>query len=178
MLDLLKSRRSIRKFKDTPVESDKIEKLVKAALLAPSGRRINPWEFIVVTDKNILEQLSKSREHGSAFLKNAPLGIVVLADENKTDVWIEDASIASIIIQLTAKSMGLGSCWIQIRNRPHNATEPAAENYIKKLLDIPDNYKVENMIAIGYPDEEKAPHTEDELQFEKVFSNKYNNPYK
>ncbi|OEF99977.1 hypothetical protein BHF71_07180 [Vulcanibacillus modesticaldus] len=176
MLELLKKRRSIRKFKKDKVPNDLINQIIQAALLSPSSRKINPWEFIVVDDENYLEKLSHSKIHGSHFLKNAPLGIVVVADENKSDVWIEDTSISSIIIQLTAHSLGLGSCWIQIRNRM-NSENQTAEDYIKNLLAIPDNYKVESIIAIGYPDENKPPHTEKELQFEKVHLNKFNKPF-
>ncbi len=177
MLELLIKRRSIRKFKPDIVEQDKIDKLVRAALLAPSSRRINPWQFIVVTDRDILTRLAAAKVHGSAFLKGAPLAIVVIADETKSDVWVEDTSIASIIIQLAAEDMGLGSCWIQIRKRMHDA-EQTSEDYVRRLLEIPENYKVASVIAVGHPDEKREPHTEDELVFEKVFVNKYGRHYK
>lgn len=176
MLNLLTKRRSIRKFKDQEIEKEKIDQIVKAALLSPSSRGICPWEFMIVNDKNLLEKLSYAKEHGSLFLKDAPLGIVVLADETKSDVWIEDTAIASIIIQLAAESMGLGSCWIQIRNRVHHSTQ-TAENDIKNLLTIPEQYKVESIIAIGYPAEEKRMHGEGELQFDKVHMNQYHGRY-
>ncbi|AKL95855.1 nitroreductase [Clostridium aceticum] len=172
MLDLLKKRRSIRKFKKTKVEKEKIDALVKAALLSPSSRSIRPWEFIVVTEEMLIGDLSKSKEHGSSFLKDAPLAIVVLGDESKSDVWVEDTSIASVLIQMMAESMDLGSCWIQIRGRKHNA-ETTAEAYIKKVLDIPEEIKIESIIAIGYPDEEKPSYVEEDLPYEKVFFNIY-----
>ncbi|MDN5322531.1 MAG: hypothetical protein PWQ67_985 [Clostridia bacterium] len=177
MLDLLKKRRSTRKFKETKIPGDIIDKLIKAALLSPSSRSIRPWEFIVVTDKIMLEKLAGSKEHSSSFLKHAPLAIIVMADETKSDVWVEDTSIASIIIQLTAETMGLGSCWIQIRNRMHNSTQ-TAEKYIKELLAIPDNYKIESIIALGYPDENKPPYSEEELKYDVVHMDKYGSQYK
>ncbi|VAX32202.1 Nitroreductase, partial [hydrothermal vent metagenome] len=94
-MPLIRKRRSIRKFLKKEVEAEKIDQLVEAALRAPSSRGLNPWEFIVVTKKDLLEKLSKAKKHGSSFLNNAPLGIVVCADPAKCDVWIEDASIAS-----------------------------------------------------------------------------------
>jgi len=103
---LIEKRRSIRKFLNQPIEPEKIEKIMEAALRAPSSRGFNPWEFIMITDPLVLEQLSRSKPHGSSFLKNAALGIVVLADEQKCDVWVEDASIASIFIQLAAQALG------------------------------------------------------------------------
>ena len=97
LLSLLQKRRSIRKFTDKKVETEKIDALIEAALRAPSGRGIYPWEFVVVTDEAVLEKLSLAKDKGGAFIKNAPLGVVVCADPDKTDIWIEDASIASII---------------------------------------------------------------------------------
>ncbi|MBU5484579.1 nitroreductase family protein [Clostridium sp. MSJ-11] len=176
MLDLLKSRRSIRKFKNMEVEKEKIEALVKGALLSPSSKNTMPWEFIVVTDKNTLGELALSKKAGSAFLKEAPLGIVVLGDPNISDVWVEDTSIATIIIQLVAESMGLGSCWIQIRERKHNE-DMKAEEHVRKTLNIPENMRVESIVAIGYPDENKEPRSEESLKYDKVFFNSYENKY-
>jgi nitroreductase len=165
--DLLKSRRSIRKFQNREVEKGKIDKILKSALLSPSSRSKRPWEFVAVTDKVLLQKLSQCREHSSSFLADAPLGIVVLADPQVCDVWIEDASIASIIIQLSAHSLGLGSCWIQVRER-YGSDSIKAGDYIKKVLEIPDKYEVESMIAIGYPAEEKPPYNEDDLLYNKL----------
>ena len=171
-IPLIKKRRSIRRFLKRDVEPEKIELLIEAALRAPSSRGLNPWEFIVVTERKTLESLSTVKKHGSSFLKNANLGIVVCADPEKCDVWVEDASIASIFIHLAALSLGLGSCWIQIRERPHNDTM-TSEEYISSLLNIPAKLKVESIVAVGYPDEEKPPHAKKELQYEKVHNNVY-----
>lgn len=176
MLELLKKRRTIRKFKKEKIPNEMQTDLLKAALLSPSSRSINPWEFVLVNDDSTLEMLSRSKP-GATFLRNAPLCIVVLADETKSDVWVEDTSISSIIIQLAAEAIGLGSCWIQIRNRKHDE-HLTSEDYIKDILNIPENYKVEAIIAIGFPDEKKAPHNEKDLLFEKVHHNKFNNSYK
>lgn len=172
MLDLLMNRRSIRKYKDKAIEKDKIQKLLKGVLTSPSGRNIRPWELIIVDDKDKLALLGASRGGASRALTNAPLAIVILADPNATDVWIEDASIVSIITQLMAQSLGLSSCWIQVRERIA-VDNKTVEDYVKEVLDIPENYKVESMVAIGYPDEEKSPHSEEELPFHKVHFNKW-----
>ncbi len=173
-LPLIQKRRSIRKYLEKPVESEKIDQLIEAALRSPSSRGFNPWEFIVVTDKDLLEKLSKAKPHGASFLKNAPLGIVVCADPEKCDVWVEDASIASIFIHLAAESMGLGSCWIQIRKRMHDKTK-TAHAYIRDLLNVPENLNVESIVAIGYPAEKKPPHRKEELQYKKVHYGLYGN---
>lgn len=172
VLEVLKNRRSVRKYKDKKVEEEKIEKLIHAALLAPTSRNLYSWEFIVVDDKEIIEKLSKSKTAGSGFMKDAPLAFVVLGDPELCDVWVEDASIASIIIQLTAETLGLGSCWIQIRKRNHSDTIKS-EDYVKDLLNIPEGKAVESIISIGYPDEERPAHKMEDLKFEKIHKNIY-----
>ncbi|NLJ78520.1 MAG: NAD(P)H nitroreductase, partial [Tissierellia bacterium] len=107
------------------------------------------------------------RGSASYHVQYAPLAIVVLANPSITDIWIEDASIISIIIQLISESLGLGSCWVQIRER-FNLDEEPIESTIKEMLSIPKNLRVESIISIGYPDEVKDPHEEEELAFDKV----------
>jgi len=170
--DLLKSRRSIRKYQSKEVEKEKVDTILKSALLSPSSRSRRPWQFIAVTDKELLKKLSKTREHSSAFIGGAPLGIVVIADAESCDVWIEDTSIASIIIQLSAQSLGLGSCWIQVRDRFHSE-DMKAEDYIKDVLGIPGKFSVECMVSIGYPAEEKEQYSEDGLLYDKLHFNRY-----
>lgn len=172
MIDILTKRRSIRKYKDQEIEQEKIDILIKAALLSPSSKDRKPWEFIFIKDKETLKKLSKAKQKGIQFIENATLGIVVLGDDQISDVWIEDTTIAATIIQLTAESMGLGSCWSQIRNRPHDEVK-TAERYVQEILNIPKNKRVECIIGIGYPDEEIAPHNLHELKFEKVYIDKY-----
>lgn len=171
-LSLVQKRRSIRSYKEKPITSEKIDMLIESALRAPSSRGFNPWEFVVVTDKGLLDKLSKAKPHGASFLKNAPLGIVVCADPAKCDVWVEDASIVSIFIHLAAESIGLGSCWIQIRKRMHDQAKTAQE-YVRSLLNIPEKLNVESIIAIGYPAEKKPPHRKESLQYEKIFYDMY-----
>ncbi len=171
-LSLIQKRRSIRKFLKKPVEKEKIDMLIEAALRAPSSMGSRPCELIIVSERDLLEKLSMAKQHGSAFLKNAPLGLIVCADPDKSDVWVEDSSIVSIFIQLTAESIGLRSCWIQIRERMHNESQTAQE-YISKLLNIPEKIKVESIVAVGYPDEQKPPHKKETLQYEKVYLNSY-----
>jgi len=170
--ELIRKRRSIRKFKPVPVERGKIDLLIETALRAPSSRGLNPWRFIVVDQPDILEKLSHAKPHGGAFLRGAPLGIAVIADPAKSDAWVEDCSIASILVQLAAEALGLGSCWIQIRNREHNATT-SAESYVREVLSIPETLNVECLIALGYGDEIKSAHPAHTLEMEKVHMNRY-----
>jgi nitroreductase len=167
MLNILRNRRSIRIYRDQEIEPELIEQLKEAALRSPSSWGNNPWRFLFTTDKEKLKELSRAKESGSGFLKDARLGVVVLAAEERSDVWIEDCSIASIILQLTGQSLGLGSCWIQIRNRKHNSLQ-SSEDYVKGVLHLPENMRVECMIAFGYPDEKKEPVPRRDLEYEKI----------
>ena len=174
---LIRTRRSIRRYENKPIEAEKIDLLLEATLRPPSSNNRKPWEFVVVTDKELLEQLSSAKPHGAGFLKDAALGIVVCADPGKCDVWVEDASIAGAFIHLAAAALGLGSCWIQIRKREH-ADGRMARDCVAELLELPDNLEVEAIIAVGYPAEEKAPHPQEELPFEKISYNRYGNQTK
>jgi nitroreductase len=166
-IDLLRKRRSIRHFLEQPVEQEKIDLLVEAMLRSPSSRGLNPWEFVVVKESRLIGELALAKAHGSSFIKNAPLAIVVLADPGRCDVWVEDCSIAALIIHLAAADLGLGSCWIQLRMREHKGGV-SAEEYVKKLLEQQDKMVIEAMIAIGYPKEQKAGHPRSSMPYEKV----------
>ena len=172
MLEMIQKRRSIRKYLSKTIETEKVQILLETALRAPSSRGLNPWEFILVDQGELLEKLALSKEHGSSFLKNAPLGIVICADPARCDVWIEDASIVGAYLQLAAESLGLGSCWIQIRQRQHSQLK-TAEEYVREVLSIPDDLRVEAIIAIGYPAEKPPPHSEAKLDRKKIHLNCY-----
>jgi len=168
MLDLLYSRRSIRKYTAQSIEPEKIEKLIEAALLSPTSRNREAWEFVVVTDKGTLNKLSVSKPGTAIMLTDAPLAIVVCGNPLDSDAWIEDCSIAAIIIQLTAHFLGLGSCWLQMRGRMHEGQISSSE-YIKKTLALPEHLEIECIISIGYPDETMKKRDKSQLSFNKVF---------
>jgi len=172
LLDLLRKRRSIRQFTEQLVEKAKIDALIETALRSPSSRSLNPWEFVVVTDPEIIAKLSKAKPHGASFMKGAPLAIVVCADPAKCDVWVEDCSIATLLLHLGAADLGLGSCWVQMRLREHDSTM-SAEDYIKGVLQLPENLVVEAVVAIGYPKEEKGGHPESSLLRERIHYDRY-----
>lgn len=167
LIELLRGRRSIRRFQDRPVPPETVALLVETALRAPSSRGFNPWHFIVVQDRSMLARLATAKPHGASFLENAPLGIVVAADPSVSDVWVEDASIATMLVHLAAADLGLGSCWIQLRQRFYEENR-AAGDYVKELLGMPPELEVLAMLAVGYPENEKTPHPAESLQKEKV----------
>lgn len=172
MIELLRDRRSIREYLDKPVEDEKIRILEEAALRSPSSKNINPWEFIFVNSPEKIERLTVCKPHGVIPLKTAPLVVAVCADETKSDVWIEDCSIASVLLQLTAQSLGLGSCWIQIRNRMHSENT-SSEKYIQEILEIPQHVKVLSLITIGYSAIAREGKPHGELPFGKIRKNSY-----
>jgi len=172
LINLLQNRRSRRKFTEKRIESGKIDMLIKAALMSPTGKSRNHWDFIVVEDKLTLVELSKCKPHGASLIAGAPMAIVVIGNPSISDTWVEDCSIASIIIQLEAEDLGLGSCWVQVRNREHDENS-TADMYIKKLLEIPEEKSVLSIIAIGYPIEIKNPFNMTEQLSAKIHRGKY-----
>lgn len=170
--DLITKRRSMRKFDQKEISQENVVELMKAALMSPASKSSNPWQFIIVDEKETLRQLAQCKEHGATLLADAPLAVVVVADPLASDVWVEDASIASIMIQLQAEDLGLGSCWVQVRERFAASGMPADE-YVREVLDIPLQLQVLSIIAIGYKGMERKPHQEENLQWEKVHINKY-----
>lgn len=172
--DVVTARRSIRKFEAKPVEQEKVNRILEAVLRVPSARGKRPWEFIVVTDTGLLEKLSAARPGGSAFIKGAALAIAVCADPGKSGPWIEDATIAALTIQLAAQSLGLGTCWSQMRNREHN-DQVTAGQYVAGVLGLPEHLELECIVALGYPAESKPPYPEEDLQFDRVSYDRFGN---
>ena len=170
-IDLLRKRRSIRQFEDKPVEQAKLDTLIEAMLRSPSSRGLDPWEFVIVTEHDTLEALAAAKTHGAAFVKNAPLAIVVCADPEKSDVWVEDCSIATLLLHLAAADLGLGSCWVQIRKRNHDAAK-SSEQYVRECLNLPENLVVEALVAIGYAKEFKPGHDRSSLLDSRVHYHK------
>ena len=146
--DLIKSRHSIRSYAGTPVAPELLEKIIAAAELAPSSRNKKPCSFITVTDWETLARLSEAKAAGSQMLKDAAAAIIVAADSGKSDVWIEDASIAMTYLHLAASDLGLGSCWIQIRNRNAKDGSDSAE-FVKSLFQIKGDMQVLAILSIG-----------------------------
>lgn len=178
-LELTLRRRSIRRYQDRPVEDDKLQTLLQAALSSPSSKHLNPWEFVVVTDRDVLTRMAGCRTYGSAMLRESPLGIVVCADADLADTWQCDAAIAAHNILLAAEDLGLGACWVQVHGRGLDP-QPDADNaladatdMIRTLLHIPDRLKVLCIVSVGYKAEEKKPINPDKLQYDKIHYEQY-----
>jgi len=173
MLEILHNRRSTRKFSDQKVDESIVHHLLEAVLKAPSSKNSQPWEFIVVDQDELLQQLAQSKPHGACLLRHAPLAVVVAGDKTKSDVWIEDCSIASIILQIAAEGLGLGSCWVQIHRRYHD-DEQTANEYVGALLQIPDRLEVLAIIGIGHKANDRPALSDKDIDWSKIKRNHYN----
>lgn len=166
------SRRSIRKYKNIPVEKEKLEEILKAGLVAPTGHNAKACEFIVFEKREDVEKLIGIKKVGAVFLETAPSGIAIICNTDKAMTWIEDSSVAAYTIQLKAHNLGLSTCWLQLKERVGVDGRPSDEIF-KELTNLPDNYKVLCFIAIGYGDEEKPKYTDKDMDFSKVHYNKF-----
>lgn len=173
--EVVKKRRSIRKYQDKDVPKEHVEKILEAAFYSPSSRNRRPWHFVVVDDRGLIRKLAKTRK-ALEFLETAPLAIVVCGDESISSAWIFDASIAAEHIQLAATALGLGACWGHILERKYSE-EKSAEEYVRELLGIPKHIRVLCVIGIGYPTEQKPEHSKEEIMWERVHLNHFGSKF-
>lgn len=166
------SRRSIRKYTDVKIEEEKIKDIMGLATVAPSGKNKKPYQFIVISDKEMLKKLVDVKAKGIQMIEGASHGVVVLGEPESSDTWIEDCSIATMLIQLKAWELGIGSCWIQIRER-EDANGISSEKRTKELLTIPNELRVLAVVSLGYPDEMKQSYTEPNMEYGRIHSEKY-----
>ena len=156
VLDNIATRTSIRDYEARPVEKEKVEKMLRAAMAAPTAMNKQPWHFVVVEQRSVLDSLAGVNPYAKMLLK-APLAIVVCGDMDKViegggrDFWIQDASAATENLLLAAHAMGLGAVW--------TGAYPSEERSkaISATLSLPDNLVPLNMIVIGYPAEHPQP---------------------
>ena len=153
--EVIETRRSIRKYKNTPISKEKINKILEAARIAPSAGHRQPWHFIVVENKETIKKLAK-RE----WAAEAPVMIVGLADQEASPRWcINDLGIAFEHIVLAATDLGLGTCWMGQSKR---------EELVKSLLDIPDKFRVIALTPLGVSDE--TPDSKDRKSLDDIVS--------
>ena len=172
MIDLLRTRRSIRKFTEQTIEPEKLEILKEAILCAPTSKNSNACEYIFIDEPELLQKLALCKPHGAASLQTAKLAVAILVDESKTVAWIEDASIAAFVTHITAHSLGLGSCWIQIRGREYSE-EITSEAFVYQILNIPEGFRVLSIVAIGYAQRAQEGKPLSDLNFGKIHSNRF-----
>ena len=170
--DLVQKRRSIRTFTEQTISDEQRKQLLSVALMAPTGKNCRAWEFVVVDDKEKLKILSESKANGAQLIAGAPLAIIVAVDKEKSETWVEDASVACTMLMLQAEDMGLGSCWVEMAGRSRE-DGTMAEDIIRKTFAIPEHIGVLAVVAVGYKQQERNPQNEDKLLWEKVHTNKW-----
>ena len=172
IIEVMRKRRSIRSYTGESVPDEIVEKVLQAGMLSPSGHGRRSWEFIVVKDRETLDKLSLCRQNTVKMLQGGDVAIVVIGDAELSDMWVEDCSIAMANMHLAADSLGVGSCWVQVRCRKTASGEDSGE-YIRSILGFPEKYMAEAILALGMPAEHPAPRELSDLPAEKIHYEKF-----
>ena len=167
LMETMYQRRSVRKFTSEPVPQEKLDAVLKAGLLAPTSMNRYPCELVVVKDRAVLRQLSEAKKAGARFLADCAAAIAVIADTGKADTWIEDSSIALTYMMLAATDQGLGNCWCQYHLRS-DANGGNAEDNVRRILSLPDQYRIVGVLGLGIPDEQPPAKTDDDLDYSMI----------
>ena len=167
ILEVMRARRSVRRYTDEKLSDEQLKKILSAALLAPSGHSKYPCKFIVVRNRELLEKMSHCRKGVAKMLEGAAAAVVVVADKDKSDTFVEDSCVAMMSMELSATSTGVGNCWIQVRNREAE-DDSASEDYLRALLNFPQNFACQAILSLGFPAKEPRARELDKLDFDKV----------
>lgn len=170
VLNCIMTRTSVRAYQDKAIEAEKIDKMLRAAMAAPTAVNRQPWHFIVIDDRAVLKELDASSPR-PGMLSSAPLAIAVCGDMDKAltgggrDFWIEDCSAATENLLLAAHALGLGAVW--------TGAYPAQErcDVMRKVLNIPENLIPLSLVVIGYPAGDQQP--KDKYKPENISYNKF-----
>lgn len=174
LIQIMKNRRSIRKYTGDKIPNDKLNLILQAGLLAPSSKNIRPVELIVIEDKGTLKELSKSKQAGAGMLSDASCAVVVIGDTRKADAWIEDCSLVMGYMLLMAEDLGVAACWVQERLRKTFFRKDSGA-YVKDLLAIPDYYEVEAILSLGISQAVEEPRTWDKTEQNKIHWGTFHN---
>ncbi len=153
MLDLIKQRRSIRKYTAEPVSDADIRTMLEAAMAAPSADNIQPWEFVVVQDAVLRRGLAQTHPW-SRMCADAPVVFVVCGDERRSGHWVDDTSAATENLLLAAAGLGLGAVWVGVY------TDSSSEAHVRDLLGIPSGMRILCLVPVGHPAESKPPRSQ------------------
>ncbi|MBQ3484134.1 MAG: nitroreductase family protein [Clostridia bacterium] len=169
-MDILKTilgRRSVRQYTDEPIPEEKLKAILYAGLAAASSKNRRPWEFVLVQDRAMLDRLCGCRPGAGNLLGKCTAAVVICADAEAVDVWVEDCASAMTQMHLAADALGVGSCWLQVRLRKAEDGRDTAD-VVRQALGIPAKYGVMAILTLGMPASHPAPHTVDELLLEKI----------
>ncbi len=161
--DLAQRRRSHRKYTEEPISQEDLKRVLEVALMAPTSKGLHSYSFCAVENQDLLTRLSTSKAIGSQFVAEAQCAIVVMADPAVSDVWIEDASTAAMSMLYQAEDLGLGACWVQVRERK-DAEGRNTEDIVRETLSLPENLRIVCIIALGHKGMERKPQNMDRIQ--------------
>lgn len=164
---LLVERRSIRRYKNEPLDPEAVKTILEAGLLSPTGKNARAWHFVAVDDRDMLQRLSECKTSGALPVKNSALTIAVCVDVTASETWVEDGSIAAAYMMLQARELGIGSCWIEVNGRL-SADGTPAEEVVQELLGLPEQIQPLCLISMGIPDEDRKPQNVEKLLWERV----------
>ncbi|WP_018131622.1 nitroreductase family protein [Effusibacillus pohliae] len=156
VLSAIEKRREITHFKPDPIPSELLDKLMRAAYLAPSGNNLPSREFILVTDRKTLRTLAATTPY-MKWLEQSAAAVVIVSDPQLSKYWLQDASIAGGFLWLTAVSLGLGAAWGAVYHSEDPQESERRECYARSQLSIPDHLRVVAIIGLGWPAAEPGP---------------------
>lgn len=154
MLDLIRKRRTIRRFTKDDVSEEQIETLLEMAMCAPNRLNRQPWHFVVIRDKELQKQVADAYQV-RPYVEQAPVVIAIGANPAESPTWMMDISAAAENLLLAATAMGLGGAWV---GAPDTALWDQTEALLREALGIPPHIRIPTMLAIGHPAEERRPH--------------------
>ena len=173
MLDTILHRRSVRQYANERIPEDKLNAILYAGLAAASSKNRRPWEFIVVRDKTMLVKLCDCRPGAGNLLGKCDTAIVVTADSDLVDVWVEDCASAMTQMHLMADALGVGSCWLQVRLRKAPDGVRDTQDIVRELLGIPEKYSVLAILTLGMPASHPGARAVEELQLDKIHRERF-----
>jgi len=173
MFDMIMHRRSVRQYTDERIAEDTLNKILYAGLAAASSKNRRPWEFVVVRDKDMLNRLGECRPSAGNLLGKCDTAIVVAADSELVDVWVEDCASAMTQMHLMTDALGVGSCWLQVRLRTTPDGNRETQAVIRDLLGIPEKYSVMAILTLGMPASHPGARTVDDLLLDKIHRERF-----
>lgn len=168
MLNAILHRRSVRQYTDESIPEEKLHAILCAGLSAASSKNRRPWELVVVQDRQMLDRLCDCRPGAGNLLGKCKAAIVVAADVELVDVWVEDCASAMTQMHLMADALGIGSCWLQVRLRKSPDGTQDTQDVVRTLLGIPEKYGVMAILTLGMPASHPGSRTIEDVPLEKI----------
>lgn len=173
ILNAILHRRSVRQYTEEIIPEEKLNMILYAGLAAPSSKNRRPWEFIVVRDKAMLHKLGACRPSAGNLLDKCDTAIVVAANSDLVDVWVEDCASAMTQMHLMADALDVGSCWLQVRLRTTPDGSRETQSVVREFLGIPDHFSVMAILTLGMPANHPGTRTVNDLLLEKIHHERF-----